>query len=41
MAQDSLAGDIETALRAAGDPRRAAGADAPAPFDEVVHRNGW
>ena len=25
MAQDSLAADIETALRAAGDPRRAAG----------------
>ncbi len=25
MGQDSLAADIETALRAAGDPRRAAG----------------
>ena len=38
MAQDSLAADIETALRAGGDRRRAAGESL---FDEVVHRNGW
>jgi hypothetical protein len=38
MAQDSRAADIETALRAGGDRRRAAGR---AVFDEVVHRNGW